>query len=128
MADFRKLARALILAEDRVTDRAFEVIRREFIRDGVIDREELEFLLDVRKAVGAVPHEFNRLLFQVLTKYLLKDGLLGTAEAEWLRRLVFTDDRADADEKQFLRDLRAGAKSTSPDFDALCDSVLAEPS
>ena len=47
MADWRKLAKALALADGRIDTRETAIIKNEIWADGKLDKSELEFLLDL---------------------------------------------------------------------------------
>ena len=119
MADWRKLAKNLALADGRIDSKEADIIRKEFLADGKIDRSELEWLIDVRKSGAASVAAFDQLVFECLKKVVLADGKIDAKEAAWLTKFIFADGKVDEGEKKFLRDLKAGAKSTAPEFDAL---------
>ena len=48
MANWQKLAKALVLADGIVSEKETEILRKEFLADGVINKTEAEFLIDVR--------------------------------------------------------------------------------
>ncbi len=119
MANFRRLARTLLLIDDTIGSRETAALKAEFLTDRVIGREEAEFLLDLhRSAKQAVP-EFKQLVHQVVKKLLLADGDLTAAETAWLANFLTQDGPVDDTDRQFLRDIKAGAKQTSPEFEAL---------
>ena len=120
MADYRALCKRLLLADGRVGDREFALVKDEFLANHRLGQDEFEFLLELRRAARSVPPEFNRLLFDALKRHVLKDGTVRAAEADWLRRFVLADGRIDDAERQFLRDLRAAAREAGPEFAALC--------
>lgn len=119
MADFKRLARALILADGYIQDKETELIRAELVADGVIRKPEAEFLLDLRKSAPKAVPKFHQLVFEVVKKAILADGDISAAEASWLERFVTVNGKVDDMEKAFLRDLKASAKKTSLEFDAM---------
>lgn len=119
MADWRKLAKALALADGRIDTKEAEIIKKELLADGRIDRSELEWLLDVRKGGSGSVQIFDQFVFDCLKKVVLADGKIDAKEAAWLTKFIFADGKVDEGEKKFLRDLKTGAKSTSPEFDEL---------
>jgi hypothetical protein len=126
MPDWRQVAKALALANGHIDERITFVLRCELFGDGKLDRSELEFLLDLRRSAPSADRCFHQLLFQALKPVILADGVVTDKEAEWLRRFIFADGRVWEDEKQFLRDLKAGAQSVSPEFEALCRECLGD--
>lgn len=119
MADWRKLAKALALADGRIDTKETSIIRKELWADGKLDRSELEFLLDLKRGAQSVVGEFNKMLFEAIKAAVLADGDISAKEAAWLRKFIFADGKVDDDEKAFLRDLKANARATSPEFEAL---------
>lgn len=119
MADWKKLAKALALADGRIDTKESQIIKNEIWADGKLDRSELEFLLDLKKNAQSVVGEFNKMLFAALKAAVLDDGSIDAKEAGWLRKFLYADGKIDDEEKKFLQELKAGAKSTCPEFDAL---------
>lgn len=120
MADWRKMAKAILLADGAIDEREVAALRKEFFADGTIDEIELEFLLDLRNSAKGVKASFNVLVLEALKNCLLgKDGVLSPSDASLLRRWIFADNKVDAGEKVFLQQLRAGAKQISPEFESL---------
>jgi uncharacterized membrane protein YebE (DUF533 family) len=119
MADWRKLAKALALADGRIDTKETTIIKNEIWADGKLDKSELEFLLGLKKEAKSVVTEFNKMLFSALKAAVLADGDISAKEAGWLRQFLYADGRIDDEEKKFLQDLKASAKATSPEFDAL---------
>jgi hypothetical protein len=75
--------------------------------------------VDLRKSAPKAVSRFHQFVFEVVKKALLADGKISAEETAWLQKFILADGKVDEFEKQFLRDLKAAAKSTSPDFDAL---------
>jgi hypothetical protein len=118
MADWKKLAKATLLADGRIDAREVEILRREIFADHV-DEEELEFLADLRHLAPTCVRAFTELFFKAVKEYVLHDGVIDDAEALWLRDTLFADNRIDPDEVALLRDLKAAATRTGPEFDKL---------
>src|SRR5262249_3711933 len=110
---------ALALADGKIDTKETDIIRRELYADGKLDRSELEFLCDLRRGATSVVGVFNDLVFGALKPVILADGKIDAKEAAWLRKFIFADNKVDDSEKKFLKELKAGAKSTSPEFDEL---------
>jgi len=119
MADWKKLAKNLILADGYIERKETEIIKKELLADGVISKSEAEFLIDLRKSAPKAVAEFHQFVFEVVKKAILADGDISASEAAWLQKFILADGVVDDQEKQFLKDLKAGAKHTSPEFDAL---------
>jgi hypothetical protein len=119
MANWQKLAKALVLADGIVSEKETEIIRKEFLADGVINKTEAEFLIDVRNSAPQSVAKFHLFVFEVVKKALLADGDLSTVEVAWLEKFVLADGKVDNLEKNLLKELKAGAKRTCAEFDAL---------
>src|SRR5579872_1070891 len=127
MADFQKLAIATLLADGQIDDKECAALKKELWADGKIDKNEVKFLIELRnaaqkkaKAVKAeVNPTFTRLFFKAIEDNVLKDGVISSDEAKWLRKMLFADGKIDDDEKKFLTKIKKAAKKTSPAFDAL---------
>jgi hypothetical protein len=119
MADWKRLAKNLILADGVIGQRETEIVITEFLADHLIDRSETEFLLDLRRSASAAHADFHRFVLGVVKRLLLADGRLDAAEAVWLQRFVLSDDNVDPYELQLLHELKGEAKATSPEFDGL---------
>ena len=85
----------------------------------MISKSEAEFLIDLRKCASKAVAEFHQFVFEVVKKAILADGVISADEARWLEKFIFADGKVDDMEKVFLRDLKASAKKTSAEFDAL---------
>jgi uncharacterized tellurite resistance protein B-like protein len=123
MANLKKL-KALILADGVIEDDEVDAIRRVLYADGVIDQEEVEFLIALRNEAMSVTPAFEKLFFEAVKQNVLTDGTIDADEAGWLREMLFADGVIDEAERQFLRDLKAGATRVSPEFQRLYDECL----
>jgi hypothetical protein len=123
MADLQKL-KAEILADGQID--ADEVVRLhdELYADNVIDKEEVEFLIALRREAASVSPSFEEFFFKAVKSHVLADGVIDADEAAWLRAMLFADGVIDDNEKQFLRDLRREARRVSPEFQKLHDECL----
>jgi len=132
MANWKKLAIALTLADGKIDDEEVKILRRELWSDGKIDDEEVRFLIELRNEAQkkararkkTLSPSFERLFFKAIEENVLMDGKIDTAEARWLRKMLFADARIDANEKKFLARIKKAAKKTSPEFDALYDQCM----
>ena len=119
MANWKRLAKNVILADGYIERKETDLIKAELLADGVINLSEAEFLFDLRKNAPKAVQEFHLLVIEVAKKALLADGKIDADEAAWLKKFVLADGTVDDMEKAFLKDLKASAKSTCPEFDAL---------
>jgi uncharacterized tellurite resistance protein B-like protein len=133
MADFRKLALDMILADGTIDDAEVRVLQRELWADGKIDAKEVQFLIDLRNSAqkkakakkAEVNPKFENLFFKAIEENVLRDGRISAKEANWLRKMLFADGKIDDNEKKFLGRIKKAARSTSPEFDRLCQECLA---
>ena len=125
MADWKKLAKAILLADGAIDEREVAALRKELFADGRIDDIELEFLLDLRHSAKGVKASFNVLVLDALKNCLLADGSISAGHAGLLRRWIFADGKVDADEKHWLKELKLLADRVSPEFLALYNECLA---
>ncbi|MCI0700995.1 MAG: hypothetical protein L0241_07925 [Planctomycetia bacterium] len=119
MADWKKMAKALILADGYIEEKEVDIIKAEILADGVVNKSEAEFLIDLRNSAPKAVAKFHQFVFEVVKKVILADGVITAEEASWLEKFVMADGKVDDMEKAFLKDLQASAKKTSPEFDAL---------
>jgi uncharacterized membrane protein YebE (DUF533 family) len=131
MADWRKLAKAALLADGTIDDAEVKVLRKELFADGKIDPDEAAFLIDLRntaqkKAKAGVNPKFETFFFKALETNVLKDGKIDAKEAAWLQSMLFADGKVDANEKKFLARIKKSAKKTSPEFDQLYTQCMAK--
>jgi hypothetical protein len=119
MADWKKMAKQLILADGYIEEKETEIIRKEILADGVINKSEAEFLIDLRNSAPKAVQKFHDFVFEVVKKAILADGSISASEAKWLESFLLADGKIDDMEKAFLKDLKASAKKTSAEFDAL---------
>ena len=119
MADWKKLSKKLILADGYIEEKETEIIKAEILADGVVNKSEAEFLVDLRNSAPRAVQKFHTFVFEVIKKAVLADGDISADEAKWLEKFVLADGKVDDMEKAFLKDLKAAAKKTSAEFDAL---------
>ena len=112
MADWKKLAKALILADGEITEKETNIIQKELLADGVINKTEAELLIDLRNSAPKAVQRFHLFVFEVVKKALLADGDITAAEAAWLEKFLLADGKVDEPEKGLLKQLKAGAKKT----------------
>ncbi len=119
MADWKRLAKAVLLVDGDIGVKETELIKKELLIDGLVGPAEAEFLIDLRKSASYAVPQFHQIVFAVVKKALLADGSISAGEARWLEKFLLSDGVVDDMEKALLRELKAEAKQTSPEFDAL---------
>jgi hypothetical protein len=130
MADWRKLAVAALLADGVIDETEVKVLRKELWADGKIDREEVDFLIELRNAAQKKAKKeplnpaFEKLFFKAIEENVLQDGNIDDKEARWLREMLFADKKIDDNEKKFLGRLKKAAQKTSPAFEQLYEECM----
>jgi len=119
MADWKKLLRDVLLADGVIDAEETALIEKEIMADAVVDAEEVDFLVDLRNSAKKTSAEYETFFFAALQKNILADGVIDKDEAVKLREILFADGVIDEGEKTFLKTLKAGAKQTCAEFDAL---------
>jgi len=122
--DWPKFAKKLLLADGRISELETDLLRRAILADKVVDREEVEFLAELKREAVTVSPEFNRFLYDVLKRVVLVDGAITDQEARWLRRIIFSDRQVKPIEATFVEDLKREARKVGPEFEALCRECL----
>jgi len=107
------------LANGHIGDFEVELICQALYPEGRLDREVVDFLIELRDEAGSVCAGFQQLLFDAVKHCLLTDGVIDTEEAVWLRkRLIFAGNLRQG-EKKLLWDLRHQAQGMSHEFQRL---------
>jgi hypothetical protein len=120
MADYANAPLSVLFAEitaDGIVDAA-EVagIRSRLYADGVIDREEAEFLFAINDVVTGKQNDpgWQDLFVEAITSHVLEDeqspGVVDDAEAAWLIEKIEGDQQVDDVEKALLASLKKNAK------------------
>jgi hypothetical protein len=121
MADWKKLAASLLLADGRIDDKETCILKSEILDDGIVDDEEIQFLIGLRRTAKSTCEAFEKLFFDSFKLYLLTDGEIDVSETELIRSVLYADGKIDKYEKDFLKDLKKSAKKVHPNFLKLCD-------
>ena len=117
--NLQEFAKQLILADQRISEQETELLKQAITEDGIVDHDEIEFLVDLKKKATSVHPSFDEFLFKILKKRILKDGIVSDAEALWLRDLIYRDCQASPREVEFLKTLQQEAKSVGEEFKKL---------
>ena len=126
MANWRNLAMAALLADDKIAEKEVKVLKKELWADGKIDKDEVNFLIDLRntakkkKASGRINPVFEKFFFKAVTAKVVTNGIISSAETKWLRTMLFADGKIDANEKKFVMSLKRKATKVAPEFEKLC--------
>ncbi len=126
MADWRRLAKAVLLAGGHIDERKVAILRKELFADKRIDQSELDFLLEAKRgAYKAVP-ALQSLLNEAIRTAILADGSISAGEVTWLRDYILADGKVDDNEKKLLKELKLLADRVCPEFQALYTECMAK--
>jgi uncharacterized tellurite resistance protein B-like protein len=132
MADWRKLAVDVLLADGVIDDNEVKILRKHLYEDGKIDKKEVEFLVDLRNQAqkklkgGPLSPGFEKFFFKAVEDYILEDGEISTAEANWLQKMLWADGKIDDGEKKFLTGLKKKATNDNKTFNNLYQECMAK--
>jgi hypothetical protein len=126
MADWRRLAKAVLLAGGHIDDRKVAILRKELFADKRIDPSELTFLFEAKRGAHKAVPAFGALVNEAVRTAILADGVITIGEVAWLREYIFADGKVDDDEKKLLRELKLLADRVCPEFDALYKECMAQ--
>ena len=119
MADWKKTAKAFLLADGGIDDREVAVLRKELFADARIDDIELDFLMELRRDAKRLVPAFHFLVIDALKSCCMDGDAIKPGTGTQLRRWLLTD-KAGYVEKRYLEELRAAARgAVPPDFDEL---------
>ena len=126
MSDFHQFV-STILADKTIDDSEVHLIRDRIYQDGLLDLEDVKLLVELYCGAREYCPAFEDLFFSVLEEVILEDGQIQPSEQFYLLKMVYSDRVIHDREREFLLKLQASASSVSPDFQALCDTVLVAP-
>ena len=109
MADWRKIAATLLLEDGCIDNKETAILKAEILSDGIVDGEEMQFLIGLRKSATSTCEDFEKFFFESFKAYLLADGEIDAAETELIRSVLYADGKIDKYELDFLRDLQKSA-------------------
>lgn len=123
MANLAQLKKDIL--EDGIIDEdEVKTLQTVIYEDEVVDREEIDLLIDLRNNAKEACQGFVDLFFKAMQDYILADGVIDEDEVKLLDAAIFADDIVDEDEKQLLKDLKKKADSACPEFDDLYNRCL----
>lgn len=116
-----------VLADGKIDDEDVALIRQRVKEDAQLTIEDVKLLVELYCDAQERSPAFEDLFFEVLEKVLLADGEIEPSEQFYLLKMLYSDRRVTAREKQFLKMLRHQVCRCSPQFEALCREALAAP-
>lgn len=118
MADWKKTAKAFLLADGGLDDAEVALLRKELFADGKVDDVELDFLLELRRDASKVVPGFHFLVIDALKSCCLVGDAIKPGAASLLRRWLLSA-KVGYVEKRYLEELRAAARQVPADFEEL---------
>jgi hypothetical protein len=116
-----------VLANGKVDGHELDMLRQALYRDGKIDRDEANFLVELHKRVQYRSPGFEQFFYQAIKDHILADRRISATETAWLRQMLFADDKIADDERKFLNQLKGEAKEVGPEFEALFKECMKQP-
>jgi len=104
--DWPGFAKRVLVADGRICDTETSLMRRALLAGG-LDREEIGFVVRLKRVAITVHPSFDELVCEVLRAVVLADGRVSDDEAEWLRSIIFADGKVSEVERDFIIRLRA---------------------
>ncbi len=111
--------KASVLEDKIIDEEEVKQIREAVYADGVIDREEADFLFELNDATSGKNHaSWTPFFVEAIGDHVLKDekspGEIDSDEAVYLKGKIHGDGKVDATEKALLVRIKAEAKGTIP--------------
>ena len=126
MSSFHQFV-STVLADKKIDSSEVPPIRDYLYQDGRLDLDDVKLLVELYCGAREYCPAFEDLFFSVLEEVILADGQIQPSEQFYLLKMVYSDRVIHDREREFLLKLRASATGISPDFEALCDTVLTAP-
>lgn len=123
MAGLHKLHDEL-LNDGKITPSEVTKIKDYMAQDGVLDYQDIKFLVGLTKEANDVCSEFDELFFPCLRDVILKDGKIGSDEQYLLLQMLYSDGEVRDAERRLLTDIYREAGDISPEFEQLCKTAL----
>src|SRR5262249_33289020 len=124
MADWRRLAKAVLLAGGGIEQRKDALLRNEVCAPKSPQPTDVPYLFEAKRgAYKAVP-AFTTLLNEAIRTTILADGAISANEVAWLRDYILADGQVDEDEKKLLKELKLLADRVCPEFLALYNECM----
>jgi hypothetical protein len=117
-----------IAANGKVDSTELQVLRDVFYTRGQVKRDQADLLVELFKRIERRSPAFEEFFYRAIKDHVLDDGKIDAEETAWLRRMLLTDGACGDRERKFLHELRGEATQASPEFDALYEECMKQPS
>jgi uncharacterized tellurite resistance protein B-like protein len=124
MADWKKLAKRVVLADGRIDAHEAHLIRVVVEADKKLTDETVDFLVDLRDHATEMDRAFTDFFFEAMEKHILTRKKIEAPEVKKIRKIIMSDGRVDPDEKKFLQTLANKAKKKAPSFQKLVEECM----
>jgi uncharacterized tellurite resistance protein B-like protein len=124
MADWKKLAKRVVLADGRIDAHEAHLIKNVILAEKKLGDEEMDFLVDLRDHATEISPEFTTFFFQALEQKFLVHKKIDVAGVRRLRKIIMGDGKVDPDEKRFLQTLASKTKKPTRSFQKLVDEIM----
>lgn len=112
------------LQDGKITVNEVAEIRKHIEADGILDFDDVKFLVKVLASADEVCEEFDELFLPLLRQVFIRDGKIDSDEQEVLIEMLCAGGRVRESELQLLRDLQVESTEITPGFQKLCEVAL----
>ena len=120
--------RESLLRDGKISSTEVEVIKEFVTSDGILDYEDVKFLVSLMKEAHEVCEEFEEVLFRCMRHVFLADGDITPDEQYLLLHMLYSDGNVRNSERRFIAELYRDVEHVSPEFQTLCETALSSPS
>lgn len=116
-----------LLKDGKINPGEVDAIKEFVTADGILDYDDIKFLVGLMKEANYVCDEFDEVLFPCLKHVMLSDGEIGADEQYLLLQMLYSDGEVRPSERRFIAELYAEVDNISPEFQELCENALNSP-
>lgn len=116
-----------LLVDGCISTREVEKIREHIEQDGILDLDDVIFLIDLLGRADSVCPEFDEVFLPLMRHVLLKDGKIDADEQVLLVDMMTARGCIREAELQLLKDLLVESTEVTPEFRTLCKAAFAIP-
>lgn len=113
-----------LLSDGKITSNEVAALKEYVNEDGVLDYQDIKFLVGLMKEAKSVCGEFDELLFPAMRDVFLADGEIGIDEQYLLLQMLYSDGEVRDTERKFISELYRDVDKVSPEFHHLCETAL----
>jgi hypothetical protein len=113
-----------LLRDGKITSNEVAALKEYVIEDGVLDYQDIKFLVGLMKEAKSVCEEFDEVLFPAMRHVFLADGTIGMDEQYLLLQMLYSDGEVRDAERGFISELYREVENVTPEFQSLCETAL----